>query len=90
MTEAGSVVALEDASASSRGSVGSVDRRPSGRARRGRRNRHRGPTFLGLVGKPREPGPFYTGDIGRFDEQGPSVDRTAEVQSHCYNEPAAT
>jgi len=68
MTEAGSVITLDDGAPSSVGSVGTSI------------GAHRltiaddgeivieGPLFLGVVGKPRTPGPFATGDIGRVDE----------------------
>ena len=70
MTEAGSVISLEDGTSPSIGSVGASI------------GAHRlmladdgeiiieGPLFLGLIGKPRDPGPFATGDLGRIDEQG--------------------
>ena len=70
MTEAGSVIALEDGRTRSIGSVGESI------------GAHRitieddgeividGPLFLGLPGQPRTPGRFSTGDIGRIDEQG--------------------
>jgi len=70
MTEAGSVIALEDGSTVSQGSVGrSVGCHKFWLADDGEIIID-GPLFLGLVGQSREPGPFATGDIGRLDEHG--------------------
>ena len=70
MTEAGSVITLEDGSAISDGGVGrSIGSQKLWLADDGEIIID-GPSFLGLVGQPREPGPFATGDIGRFDRHG--------------------
>jgi long-subunit acyl-CoA synthetase (AMP-forming) len=70
LTECGSVVALEDGAAASRGSVGHG------------LGAHRiwladdgeilvdGPLYLGTVGAPRPDGPLATGDLGRLDADG--------------------
>ena len=70
LTEAGSVITLED---QGDGTVGSVGRSIGA---------HRvdladdgeividGPLFLGTIGCPRPPGPYHTGDIGRIDAAG--------------------
>lgn len=70
MTEAGSVITLEDGSVPSEGSVGkSIGAHRIALAEDGEIIIE-GPLFLGVVGKPRDPGPFATGDIGRIDEHG--------------------
>lgn len=70
MTEAGSVITLEDGSTISQGGVGrSVGSHKLWLADDGEIIID-GPLFLGLVGQSREPGSFATGDIGRFDQQG--------------------
>jgi acyl-CoA synthetase (AMP-forming)/AMP-acid ligase II/pyrroloquinoline quinone (PQQ) biosynthesis protein C len=70
MTEAGSVITLEDGSAVSEGGVGrSIGSHKLWLADDGEIIID-GPLFLGLVGQFREPGSFATGDIGRFDQQG--------------------
>lgn len=70
MTEAGSVITLEDGSQVSRGGVG----RSIGAHRLWLADDGEivvdGPLFLGLLGRPRRPGPFATGDIGRLDQDG--------------------
>ena len=70
MTEAGSVITLDDGELSSIGSVGT----PIGGQQLSIADDGEividGPLFLGLVGKPRSPGPFSTGDIGRLDDKG--------------------
>lgn len=70
LTEAGSVITLEDGAGRSTGSVGSsIGAHRISLAEDGEVFIE-GPLFLGLVGDPREPGPFLTGDIGRIDEDG--------------------
>lgn len=70
MTEAGSVVALEDGGRPSDGSVGgSIGAHRISLAQDGEIVID-GPLFLGLVGQPRQAGHFATGDIGRIDEHG--------------------
>jgi len=70
MTEAGSVIALEDGTCPSNGSVGTSIGAHRIRLADDGEIVIDGPLFLGLVGKPREPGPFATGDIGRYDDDG--------------------
>ena len=70
MTEAGSVITLEDGAAPSTGSVGI----PIGAHRLSLADDGEividGPLYLGLPGRPRPAGPFATGDIGRIDDAG--------------------
>ncbi|GLR46351.1 AMP-binding protein [Sphingomonas astaxanthinifaciens] len=70
MTEAGSVITLED---STDGPVGSVGR-PIGAHGLSLADDGEividGPLFLGLVGQMRPPGPFATGDLGEIDADG--------------------
>nr|WP_283938576.1 AMP-binding protein [Sphingomonas alba] len=70
MTEAGSVITLEDGRGPSSGSVGrSIGGHRVSLAADGEIVID-GPLFLGLVNDPRKPGPFHTGDIARFDDEG--------------------
>ena len=70
MTEAGSVIALEDGMGRFQGAVGrSIGAHCITLADDGEIIID-GPLYLGLVGHPRIPGPFATGDIGRLDAQG--------------------
>jgi len=70
MTEAGSVITLENGQLPSSGSVGhSIGAHRISLAADGEIIIE-GPLFLGLVGRPRNPGPFHTGDIARLDEDG--------------------
>jgi len=70
MTEAGSVITLEDGRTPSTGNVGRSIGAHQVRLAGDGEIVIDGPMFLGLVGRPREPGPFYTGDIGRIDGSG--------------------
>ena len=70
MTEAGSVITLEDGFSPSTGSVGRTTGAHHITLAADGEIIIDGPLFLGLVGQPRQPGPFPTGDIARFDEQG--------------------
>jgi pyrroloquinoline quinone (PQQ) biosynthesis protein C len=70
MTEAGSVIALEDGVGRFEGAVGrSIGAHRITLADDGEIVID-GPLYLGLVGRPRGPGPFATGDIGRLDADG--------------------
>ena len=70
MTEAGSVIALEDGASPSAGSVGrSIGAHRLSLADNGEIIVE-GPLFLGLPGHPRPAGAFATGDLGRLDEDG--------------------
>jgi acyl-CoA synthetase (AMP-forming)/AMP-acid ligase II/pyrroloquinoline quinone (PQQ) biosynthesis protein C len=70
MTEAGSVIALEDGQGPSTGAVGrSIGAHVILLVEDGEIVID-GPMHLGLVGEHRTPGPFATGDLGRFDAQG--------------------
>jgi len=70
MTEAGSVITLEDGRGPSSGSVGhSIGAHRVSLAADGEIVID-GPLFLGLVNDPRKPGPLHTGDIARLDDDG--------------------
>lgn len=70
LTECASVVALDDGSPESRGSVGrcigvnTIQLADDGEVLID------GPLFLGTIGHPRPPSPLATGDLGRFDADG--------------------